>query len=135
MSIYPKATRLAIFPKEIILKTDEGQYIKKFISFITHRGQILDINEIFSTRIRIFKTQFRDPRGSLRPFQGVGKKTTIFIIILKCYLPFLLFQHLHRCTKVIVDKTAGSLARITVMTPKCASSHCIIHHHTQSVVF
>lgn len=55
MSIYPKATLLAIFRKEIILKTDEGQYVKKFISFIIHSGQILDINEIFSTRIHILK--------------------------------------------------------------------------------
>lgn len=74
-------------------------------------------------RAVVLKVWSAKPAGSQRSFQGTCRVKTIFIVILRCCLPFLLCWHLHWWT----------LAQIKAEVPKWTSSHYILYFHTLTV--
>lgn len=79
-----------------------------------------------------------DPLGRPKPFRGSIRFKTIFIIVLRHCLSFLLCDI---CTdsakakvrgkeKARLSKTASALVLIKAVALNCTSSHCIFHHHT-----
>ena len=66
-------------------------------------------------------------------FSGDPQRKSIVIILLKFYLPFKLYGRLQCATKAIVDKITGALAQIKVVTQKCISGYCILHHQRLTI--
>lgn len=66
---------------------------------------------------------------SLRNFQGICQVKTIFIIILKRYLPI---HYINICI-AMVGKTAVALVWIKVVIPDCTNSHCICRCHIRAI--